>query len=175
MKLVFKLLLVLTLTFAVFSPTQKASANPYQPYPIVFNTGWSNGFPYGYGFYNYSPFFPPALVAPYGFSYYTYYYRPSTYAAIVYSIKADKGAYSFGEDSATAAFRAAKALCAADDCAPIVWVQDGCAALAVSKTNNRIGWAYAPTRYAAQTAAMRSCRQGLAVHGCEGKAWVCTN
>lgn len=170
MKHITKLLFILTITFAAIAPLKEAKASPY---PIT--TGYISGYPWGAGWIGLNPLFPVANWAPFGFNYVGYYYRPSNFAAIVHSMTADVSGYAFGQPSIEDAFGAAKSMCNASDCRPIVWVYDGCAAIAVSKADNRLGWAYANTRYNAQNLAMRMCKRGLKVNTCEKRAWVCTH
>lgn len=157
-----KVLLGIFLLLA-FTTSAKAHSLPYFGY-----WGWGTGvvvtYPnyfYGYSFYNPYPVYPVYPI-----------YIP-TYGALSYSTKTDTVGQAWGYPSRDAASESAMRGCNASDCAPVVWVQGGCAAIATSAEGRNLGWAYAPSKYEARNRAMRGCRQGGHTD-CVPRAWVCS-
>lgn len=125
----------------------------------LFHSGY-----WGYGFPTYF----------YGYSFFPYHEGKNlTVGVISYSLNQDQVGYAWGYPSVEAASRASLRSCTQEDCAPVVWVQGGCAALATSKTEQRVGWAWAGAKSEAITYALRACRSGGKTK-CESRAWVCS-
>lgn len=164
------------LSLMLSSPSAKAdvgAADHYYP-PYVWN-GYFGGVPWGFGHFNW--LYWPVTVA-YGYSYWGYYnWAPyySTYGAIAYSVSTGKFGLAWGTNSRQAANSSAVDFCAEEDCRPVVWVQGGCAALAINKTENRVGWAYGDYKDQARSGALRSCRHGATTPAdCKVASWVCS-
>lgn len=113
---------------------------------------------YGYSFYNYYPGYPT---------------RIPTFGALAYSIKTDSIGQGWGYSSRDAAAERATTACNASDCAPVVWVQGGCAAIATSAEGKSLGWGYDSSKYGARSRALQACRQGGHAD-CVARAWVCS-
>jgi len=145
--------------------------NPYYNQVVV------GGVPLGYGAWGwglgaYYPYYPNYF---YGYSYQNYYpsYIPS-YGAIAFSASENKFGHAWGQSYRDDAALSAEQSCGASDCKSIVWVQGGCAAAATSAPDQRLGWAYARTKYQAIHGAMNACRSGGKGSKCEPRAWVCS-
>lgn len=145
--------------------------NPY------FHHGYWGGYPFGYGYFNYFNW-PWIMNRNYGFAFYPFYnYNVyySTYAVIAYSPSTGKVGWSWGGNYLESTASQAESQCGEKDCKSVVWVQGGCAAIAVSKKTNRLGWAYAYDKLHAKAGAVNSCRSGAVGNAqCTPLAWVCS-
>ena len=106
-----------------------------------------------------------------GFGY--HYIRPLTFAALAYSPATGRYGSAWGSYDVESAAANAVGFCGAPDCQPTVWVANGCAAIAVGEENTALGWAYASSRYQANSAALRSCRRSGGLD-CNILAWACS-
>lgn len=178
------------LTVVVFGAVAFSSARSeagvvvsVRPWVSPFVTGHWNGYGYGFGSLNWGNYgnwgwgYPGFTLWPfYGYSYISYYpnYVP-TYAAIAYSHKDDKFGQAWGYSYRHDAVVSAQHSCGSQEsCAPLVWVQGGCAAAATSASQKRMGWAYSTTRDNAQVFARRACQSGGQANDCEIRSWVCS-
>ncbi|MDL9946932.1 DUF4189 domain-containing protein [Gordonia sp. ABSL11-1] len=91
------------------------------------------------------------------------------YGAIAISPRTGNTAYAINYSTSTAAKRAAEAKCGASDCQWVVQMDRNCGAVTQQSSTRRWGWAYAPTRRAAEvTAASKS------GPGSRTVIWACT-
>ncbi len=115
----------------------------------------------------------PIVVVPvYGFAY----LFNASFGAIAYSPETGKYGVSWGHPSRYKAQKAARNFCGHWSCEPVVWVQGGCAALAVSNDPfglNWVGWSYQPTLVAAQQQSLYGCALAGGTN-CQGLAWTCS-
>jgi hypothetical protein len=93
-----------------------------------------------------------------------------TWAAIAISVQTGSIGLSYEQPSASAASRTAVHECGAGDCQEVVRVTSGCAAVAQAP-DLAWGWAYGPTRSAAEDEAVRS----TPGRGARVLAWTCTS
>ena len=196
----FKMILLSMSLMGFVASSQKAEAVDVSAVPAIahygvatslhsFNPIYHSGIRYGYGWYPHwsSVYHNPGFVYP-GYSYWRYYnYRPyyATYGAIAFSEKTRRVGYSWGRRSLRSAKIASVDFCGADDCKSVVWVQGGCAAIAISEAalsepieeggaaNLSLSWGYATSKYKTRRYAMRACKQGAKV-GCKIVAWTCS-
>ncbi len=159
-------LAALALAFGLSPKTAKADA-PF------FYSGYWDGIPYGYGYFNYFAWPVGYWNYPYQYGYGYQNYPAATFGVLAYSSTAGLGGFAWGESSIDAASAAALSHCAAADCQPVVWVSNGCAALSTSPGDTRLGWAYADTKQRALAQANRACRASGGV-GCTPRGWVCS-
>ncbi len=150
-------------------------------YPVTSNfydQGIYSGFgwyPINYGYWPWAYYSYPAYN-PYGFSYYSYYnYQPyyATFATISYSPSTGRYGVAWGQYTLAAAVNTSLNFCGTADCSAVVWVQGGCAAIAVNTENEHVSWGYHAAKTTAQSYALRSCRNAGG-ETCTIKAWACT-
>ena len=147
------------------------SANFYDG-GIYSGFGW---YPVNYGYWPWTYYSYPAY-SPYGYSYYSYYnYQPyyATFATISYSPSTGKYGSAWGHYTQAAAVNASLNFCGVNDCSAVVWVQGGCAAIAVNSENENVSWGYHALKATAQSYALRSC-SNAGGERCVIKAWACT-
>jgi hypothetical protein len=133
-------------------------------YPIV------NGY-WGWRYYHLSPW------APYGYSYLGYWnYQPyyASFGSISYSPSTDKVGVAWGQPNLATSSTVSNAYCAVADCATVVWVQGGCAAVARSAEAGHVYWGYHANRTWSDTNALRACVNNGGTD-CKLAAWVCSN
>ncbi len=165
------LILGLTLLLGIGFAAPKAEANYFYYSGVgAYYTGWGWYPTYNFGIYPYDV---------YGYSYYPYYRyrytRPLPYAAISYSKSTGKTGFSFGTSSQADATSGANTYCGQPDCAPVVWVQGGCAAVATDANHSRLGWGYHRSKQTARSKAMIACRRsGTDKAKCTIAASVCS-
>lgn len=137
-------------------------------------TGYWGGYPFGWGYFGYTVWPAGYWAYPYQYGYfYSDYYPLGTVGVLAYSQTEETGGFSWGQDSVEAAARVAVNSCSAADCEPVVWVRGGCAAIATSAEDKRLGWAYADGKYRAISAARRACVNSGGSH-CTARGWVCS-
>lgn len=133
--------------------------------------------PFGYGYFNYF-WWPGTYPVGFGYSFLPYYYYSPYYAsvgAISYSVETDRVGLAWGHSTIESAAYASKKYCAEEDCRSVVWVQGGCAAIAVSEEQTRVAWGYADSKHAAQSYALKSCRIGVqGEEQCSVRGWLCS-
>ncbi|WP_110205983.1 DUF4189 domain-containing protein [Nocardioides daejeonensis] len=106
--------------------------------------------------------------------------RRVNYGAIALNVKTGWSGWSYDKASKAKAKKAAKKHCKArtpsgvntSSCKPVVWVRNGCAAVAVRVKNNKItkvGWGVAFTKKKAKSLAKKKAGKKARVH-----TWVCT-
>lgn len=172
----------LTIAFGIFFFTVGAENSQAQVrYPVSTNVysqgihaGWG-WYPVNYGYWPWAYYSYPAYN-PYGYSYYSYYnYQPyyATFATISYSPSTGRYGSAWGKGTLASAISASLDFCGVDDCSAVVWVQGGCAAIAVNGENENVSWGYHAAKVTAQSYAMRSC-ENAGGETCAIKAWVCT-
>jgi hypothetical protein len=175
MKLLARALLVL-LTFFALKPSQAEAQYPLHHGHFVGNVyvGWGFypiiGGNWGWAYYGY-----PAWQ-PYGYSYWPYWgYAPryASFGAISYSPSTERVGLAWGRGDGWSARAAANDFCAVSDCAPVVWVQGGCAAVVKGEGVDQLFWAYHTTKLGAKRYAMNAC-QNQGATNCELGAWVCS-
>jgi len=153
-------------------------AKPTEAHPYFWHTGV--GITYaGWGWYPVTGIGFGVWPYPYyGYSYYPYwnyqvYY--ASYGAISYSPSTGATGYSYGFATQAEAMANANGYCNRGDCRTVVWVQGGCAAVATSEDNSRLGWGYDNSRFAAQSRAIRGCKAGIgSAAKCAIRAWTCS-
>lgn len=91
------------------------------------------------------------------------------WAAIAVSVRTGNLGYVYDYSSAGGARSAAVDKCSAGDCQAVVWASNGCVAVAQAP-NLAWGWAYGPSRSAAENQAV-SATPG---DGARVLAWACT-
>lgn len=97
-----------------------------------------------------------------------------SYGAIAYSSATGRYGWSTGQWNLGTAEWNARANCGAYDCRTAVWINSGCAAIAVGWNNRSVyGYGYAPLLYTAHANALSSC--SLADYNCQVLAHICTN
>jgi serine/threonine-protein kinase len=152
----------------------RAEANwpPYQPY--VYESVYVNtGVAFGWGYF---PIVYPYYVPYYGYS---YPWLGTGFGAIAYSPQTGKVGWSYAYGTRLAAEQAAQAYCGDWTCASVVWVRNGCAAIAgaasiiESPAAPFVGWAYDGTAQGAMANANYACEVGSG-HPCQNLAWVCS-
>ena len=97
----------------------------------------------------------------------------AAFGAIAFSPSTGAYGYSHGASSQAKAEQTAARHCKAraSDCRIIVFVKNGCAALAVGK-GNRYGYGWTDTRPKAENRAMSECKSRTS--GCKIRSWVCS-
>jgi hypothetical protein len=177
MKYLLNFVLALLLFGALGSHESKAYSRPF------FHGYVFNGIYQGWGFYPIvSGFWPWAYYnypawQPYGYSYLSYWnYQPyyASFGAISYSPKNEYVGVSWGKATGQEAMSEANRYCDKSDCAPVVWVQGGCAAVAKGTGVESLFWAYSTTRLAAETDAMRACNKNSGDSNCKLGGWTCS-
>lgn len=156
---------------ALFVYSWSGAAKAQSPY---YYTGYLDGFPYGWGYFGYTVWPVGYWTYPYQFGYYyDTYYPLATVGVLAWSQTEEVGGFAWGQNSIQAAANVAVSSCAAPDCEPVVWVRGGCAALATSSADKRLGWAYADGKYTAISAARRACVNSGGT-ACTARGWVCS-
>ncbi len=141
--------------------------------PYYYTDSWG-GYPFGWGYFGYTVWPVGYWTYPYQFGYHYYDYYPlATVGVLAWSQTEEVGGFAWGQNSIDAAADVALNNCAAADCEPVVWVRGGCAALATSPVDKRLGWAYADSKYRAISAARRACANSGGI-GCTPRGWVCS-
>ena len=142
--------------------------------PLVSHGLWA-GVPFGYGYFNYKVW---PLASIFGFTYLPYHQnRPyySRFGAVAYSVHTKNVGLAWNHNTLNEAVAQALSFCGVGDCRPVVWVQGGCAALAVNRVSTRIGWSYADSQLRATTGALRACHSGENGSArCNIEAWICS-
>jgi hypothetical protein len=142
--------------------------------PYYFTGTWG-GYPFGWGYFGYAtwPYGYWSYPYNYGFDYAYIYYHVPTYGVLAWSRTQEVGGFAWGASSIDQAAYQAVSYCAAQDCEPVVWVSNGCAALATSSFDRRLGWAYAYNKSGALSAARRACVNSGG-RDCVVRGWVCS-
>ena len=102
--------------------------------------------------------------------------QPDTsYGALAYGARSTAWGFSYGQDSAAAADRVALEKCKpnGDDCKVVYNFSNTCAALAAVEDKGVFATAYAPSRGAAENAAMSACTRQYG-EGCTLQVWACS-
>ncbi len=166
-----KALILFSLFLTLGLGSGKAEAYPIF-YPYV-NNAWIGGYYGGWGYY---PWYGAPYYPIYGYSYWSAFNYAPYYASFgAISISKSKGNFgvSWVSNTRANAISSANAYCGQEDCAPVVWVQGGCAAVARSEGGKNLGWGYYTTKYQAISYAMQSCKRS-GDEGCKLAAWVCS-
>ena len=153
----------------------RAEAQVVVSQPVVV-VGVSGGVRYGRGYIPYwQPYHYPGAYPfrSYGYSYWQGPSRASV-AAIAFSPSTGNTGWSFNHFQQNSAEQSAINFCDAEDCEAVVWVQDGCAAIATTPELASVSWAYERTKLVAQLQARASCQEAGGEQ-CSVEAWVCSN
>ncbi len=167
-----KALLVFLFVFTFGFGSREASAQ-FGYYPYVHNHAHYGGYYGGWGYY---PWVGASYFPVFGYSYLSAYsYQPyyASFGAISMSKSTRALGVSWVSSTYNDAVNSANSYCGQTDCAPVVWVQGGCAAVARTASGKNLGWGYYTDKYQAAHYAMQACKRS-GEEGCKVAAWVCS-